>query len=797
MKNSSENFIPRDLSWIAFNDRVLQEGLDEKVPFAERLKFLAITSSNLDEFCKVRVAGAQQQSHSENETLAQDADALLNEMSYQTHELVARQSEGIRNILANLQQFGLHIIQYQALNPKTQSYLRSYFTTDILPILTPLAVEDIAPMPLLPALQLHVALWLKIPSSIGYLKSGHSAAQSPAAQSPVADSSLNSEKKSVPKKTKKSPKNQKSKKNAAPFEEVKSSTGVLEPSSENFKSSSLDSEPSSEEFGNLYEYLENLSENSSQEERFEEKLAVIPVPSQLSRLVKFLDSPDWSDYVFLEQVIAYNADLLFPGCEVLAHAIFRITRDEDVFIHGDSANYTEVVENAVLSRKHREIVRMEISAEGDERIRKTLENLLNLKQRDVFEIRAPLDATVLFELAENPRLQEQKYEDWPPVEPTDLMDCENLYERITQRDVLLFMPYEKFTPVVELLEKAASDPNVLAIKQTLYRTSGDSPIVKALIKAAQNEKEVSVLVELRARFDESRNIRWTQQLEEAGCHVIYGIAGLKTHAKAMLIIRREKGRIMRYAHLSTGNYNDKTAKLYSDIGLMTCNPEITSDVAAFFNILTGYSEAVGWKRLTVEPVLLKRRFIELIEREITVSTPEQPGCIRAKVNALEDKNVIEALYRASQSGVKIQLNVRGICCLRPGIPGLSENIEVYSIIDRFLEHARIFYFHNGGDSELYLASSDWMTRNLENRLEILFPILSQTQKKRILGALNLYLADNQKSQVLHSDGTWTKRQVEYGREQIRAQEILHDEAVEAANSPSHPPVQYVPLRRPE
>lgn len=728
-----ENFFPRDLSWLAFNERVLQEGLDESVPFAERLKFLAITSSNLDEFCKVRVAGAQQQlrqCQDASPTEAREADELLDELSRRTHSLVELQSNAICSILAKLEPFGLSVLPFGELDERVQSYLRGYFETEILPILTPLAVEDIEPMPLLPALQLHIALWLRIPSSIGYLKSHPTA--------------LNGRSRKSEKRTKK---------NALPVEA---------------------SIPD-----------------------FEEKLAVIPVPSQLSRFVRFFASASQSNYVFLEKLIATNADLLFPGCEVLSHAIFRITRDEDVFIHGDLANYAQEVENAVLSRKHQEVVRMEISSGADARIRSRLAAMLNLQERDIFDVSAPLDATVLFELAANPQLESARYPEWLPVVPADLKDCENLYERIAQRDVMLFMPYEKFTPVVDLLENAATDPDVLAIKQTLYRTSGDSPIVKALIKAAQNGKEVAVLVELRARFDESRNIRWTQQLEEAGCHVIYGIAGLKTHAKAMLIIRREKGRIVRYAHLSTGNYNDKTAKLYSDIALMTCNPEITSDVAAFFNILTGYSEAVGWKRLTVEPMLLKRRFIELIEREITASTPEQPGCIRAKVNALEDRNVIEALYRASQRGVKIQLNVRGICCLRPGIPGLSENIEVYSIIDRFLEHARIFYFQNGGDSEVYLASSDWMTRNLEYRLEILFPILSQPLRKRILHALNLYLADNQKSRQLNPDGSWTKRKVERNREKIRAQEILHQEAVEAADSLSGIPVQYVPLQRPE
>ncbi|MDO4629472.1 MAG: polyphosphate kinase 1 [Planctomycetia bacterium] len=732
-----ENFIARDLSWLAFNQRVLQEGLDTSVPLAERLKFLAITSSNLDEFCKVRVAGAQQLLRSApdfSKSQVKKADELLAEISQRTHELVEVQSAGIRNILREIQVFGLTIAPYEFLRESSQpqiAYLREYFEREILPILTPLAVEDMDPMPLLPALQLYVALWLRVPESVGYLKS-----------------------------------------------------------SETQKSVRRTNRCTQNENRGAEKGLKKKKES------FTEKLALIPVPSQLSRFVPFFASGERMDFVFLEEIIAHNADMLFPGCEVLAHSVFRLTRDEDVYIPGGLNNYAQEVENAVLSRKHREVVRLEITANSDVRTCSRLAEMLNVAERDIYEIDAPLDATVLFELAENPRLQNARYPDWPPVEPADLKDCTNIYERIAQRDVMLITPFEKFTPVVELLEKAAEDPDVLAIKQTLYRTSGDSPIVKALIKAAQNGKEVSVLVELRARFDESRNLRWTQRLEEAGCHVIYGIVGFKTHAKAMLIIRREKGRIMRYVHLSTGNYNDKTAKLYSDIALMTCNPEITADVAAFFNILTGYSESIGWKRLTVEPRLLKRRFIELIEREIAVSTPEQPGCIRAKINSLEDKKVIEALYRASQHGVKIQLNVRGICCLRPGIPGLSENIEVTSIIDRFLEHARIFYFHNGGDSEVYLASSDWMTRNLEHRLEILFPILSPPIKKRILNALNLYLSDNQKSQQLNPDGTWTKRTA--GRKaKIRAQEILYREAVDAVIMPSATPLQYVPLQRPE
>lgn len=709
----SQYYIPRDLSWLEFNRRVLHEGLDSQVPLAERLKFLAITSSNLDEFFKVRVAGAKQQAVSSQESTSAEALDLLAKISKRTHQLVESQSKGIQEVFRQLSPLGIQIRHYGGLDDKSREYLRSHFEKDVLPILTPLAVEDINPSPLLPALQLHIALLLRIP---------------------------------------------------ARFELSKT---IFPPS------------------------------ETQEEEEYLEKLAVIPVPTQLSRWVLLSQTGEQSHYVLLEQMISANADLLFPGCEILARSVFRITRDEDVLIREDFENYAKVVEDAVLSRKRREAVRLELQAKTDSRILAVLLRQLRLREADVYEQTALLDATVLQELSDHPRLKTERYEEWPPVEPIDLLDCEDIWDRISQEDVLLFHPYEKFTPVVELLEKAAQDPNVLAIKQTLYRTSGNSPIVKALMKAAKMGKEVSVLVELRARFDESRNIQWTRQLEDAGCHVIYGISGYKTHAKAMLIIRRERGRIQRYVHLATGNYNDKTARLYSDLGLMTCHREMTADVAAFFNMLTGYSEAVGWKRLTVEPVLLKRRFIELIEREMAVSTPEQPGHIRVKVNSLEDRNMIEALYRASCHGVKIELNIRGICCLRPGVKGVSENITVRSIIDRYLEHARIFYFHNGGSPEVYLASSDWMTRNLEHRMEILFPILSPSVQQRVIHLMDVYLADNQKSQQLRSDGRWSKVMPREGDPLIRAQETFHWEAMEQALRPSHPPLRYIPLKRPE
>ena len=412
------------------------------------------------------------------------------------------------------------------------------------------------------------------------------------------------------------------------------------------------------------------------------------------------------------------------------------------------------VEKAVFDRRRRPAVRLIISARPDQRIKSWLTAWLHLGAEEVYEIDGPLDSAALMEIANWPGFDDLRNSDWPPQPPRDLIGAENLWDALQDHDVLLMHPYESFDPVVRLVEQAADDPDVLAVKQTLYRTSGDSPIVRALGRAAQNGKEVTVLVELRARFDEARNVQWARRLEDAGCHVIYGIAGYKTHGKALLIVRRQQQRIQRYVHLATGNYNDRTARLYSDLGLMTTDRDIAADVAAFFNLLTGCSEAVGWLKLCIAPTGLRQRFIDLIEREIQASTPDRPGLIMAKVNSLQETEICRALYRASQAGVKVLLNVRGICCLRPGVFGVPENIEVRSIIDRFLEHARIFYFRNGGHEEVYLSSADWMARNLVKRLEILFPIDDANLRRRLIDILNTCFADNVKSRRLCRDGSY-------------------------------------------
>ena len=493
----------------------------------------------------------------------------------------------------------------------------------------------------------------------------------------------------------------------------------------------------------------------------------------------------------------------------LASGILRLLSGEPAAEAVLCPPYTalQAVGEAVLARRRRAAVRLELSADPDRRIKRWLVDWLALRPEDVYEIDGMLDTAALMELVDRPGFEALKADEWPSQPPRDLIfpsaadrndpatRADDLWAAVQDHDVMLFHPYESFEPVVQLLKQAAEDPQVLAIKQTLYRTSGDSPIIRALARAAENGKEVTVLVELKARFDEARNVNWARRLEDAGCHVVYGIAGLKTHAKALLIVRRESQRIRRYVHLATGNYNDKTARLYSDVGVITRNQDLTADVAAFFNLLTGYSESVGWSKLTLAPTGLKQRFIELIEREAQVSTPGQPGLIRAKLNSLEDPEICQALYRASRQRVKVMLNVRGICSLRPGVEGISKNIEVRSIVDRFLEHARIFQFHHGGHEEVYLSSADWMRRNLNRRLEILFPVTDAALRRRLIDVLDTFFADNVKARRLLPDGTYVP--VARKGKHIRAQEAFYQEAVDAVRTAERMTLQFRPLARPK
>ena len=699
--NDPALFINRELSWLEFNDRVLREGLNDDLPLFERLKFLAIVSSNLDEFFMVRVAGLMQQRTAG--VRKKDASGIspaqqLSEISKRVHRMGVEQSDGIQTALGELAKQGLKILESEGWTPEQRRFLRSHFAGEILPVLTPLAVQELQPVPLLPSGRLNLAL--------------------------------------------------------------------------------------------LVTYVPNPSSPETSE-----KIIVVPVPSTFTRFIT-VPAAEGLELARLEAIIAENINLLFPGGEVLATTLFRITRDADPAVDEDDANdLLQAIEQVVLDRRRRAAVRLELSKDPNPRLRSWLVEWLQLRPEDVYEVSAMLDATGLWELVNRQGFGPLRCPEWPPQPPQDLVGEDSLWHTFSSRDVLLFHPYESFDPVVQMVADAATDPNVLAIKMVLYRTSGDSPIIAGLERAATAGKQVTVLVEIKARFDEARNIHWARRLEDAGCHVIYGIAGLKTHAKALLVVARDGARIRRFAHLSTGNYNDRTARLYSDVGLMTSDRELCGDVAAFFNLLTGSSEAVGWSALVIAPTDLRRRTLELIDREIAASTPDQPGQIMAKVNSLEDKEVCQALMRAAQAGVKVMLNVRGICCLRPNVKKVSENIEIRSIVDRYLEHARIFYFKNGGHEEVYLGSADWMGRNLDRRLEILFPIRNANHRRRLIGLLETYFADNQKAWRLKSDASYER--VPKTGPAVRAQEKLYDDAVLSARTVKQSSVRFRPLATPK
>jgi polyphosphate kinase len=697
-RTNPEHFINRELSWLEFNQRVLDEGLNADVPLLERLKFLAIVSSNLDEFFMIRVAGLLQQRAAgirQKDPSGLTPAQQLTAIGQRAHRMMADQAEGIRTVLGLLRKQGFDVVELADWTAAQRTFLQAHFTAELLPVLTPLAVQELTPAPLIGGLTLNLALLLRSP----------------------------------------------------------------------------------------------------QDDKATERVVVVPVPRQATRFIT-LPSAEGLHVARLEDVIGAFAGAMFPGHEVVCGAVFRVTRDADTPIEDDdAADLLRTIEQALFDRRRRAAVRLEVQAKADARLRSWLFQWLDLQPDDVYDVPGLLDAAALMELASRPGFENLRYPDWPPQPPRDLAGTVDLWSAMQDRDALLFHPYESFDPVVRLLDAAADDPNVLAIKQTLYRTSGDSPIVQALERAATAGKQVVVLVELKARFDEARNVAWARRLEDAGCHVIYGLAGYKTHSKALLIVRREPGAIRRYVHLSTGNYNDRTARLYSDLGLLTCDVDVANDVAAFFNLLTGYSEAVGWSQLRIAPTGLRRRVLELIDREIQTSTADRPGLVMIKINSLQDPEMIEALYRASQAGVRVLLNVRGLCCLRPGVKGLSENICVTSIVDRYLEHARILYFRNGGHEETYLSSADLMHRNLDRRLEILFPVTDERLRRRLVGLLETYFADNVKARELQADGTY--RPPTKGRKAVRAQEAFYRDAAEAAANAEHAPVTFRPLTRPE
>ncbi len=659
----SEYFENRELSWLGFNERILGEARDKKNPLFERLKFLSITASNLDEFFMVRVASLKDMVNAEyckkgisGMTPQQQLDAIHDRV----HKFVGTQySTWERSLLPGLRQCGLQVIEsHEELNEEQARYVDQYFVENVYPVLTPMAVDSSRPFPLIVNKTLNLGALLK-------------------------------------------------KKN---------------------------------------------------EEDTELEFATVQVPAVLQRIIEIPPvKKDVRSVILLEDMIARNMSQLFLSYDVICVHPYRIMRNADLTIDEDEASdLLKEIQKQLKKRQWGEVIRLEIDEKADKRLLKILKREFEIKEDAIYRTSGPLDLTFLMKMYGLEGYEAYKEPVYIPQPVPDLAGKEDIFEAIRERDILLHHPYQTFDPVVDFVRKAAKDSQVLAIKQTLYRVSGNSPIIAALAQAAENGKQVSVLVELKARFDEEHNIVWAKMLERAGCHVIYGLVGLKTHSKITLVVRREEDGIRRYVHLGTGNYNDSTAKLYTDMGLLTCSELIGEDATAVFNMLSGYSEPASWNKLSLAPLWLRERFLSMIRRETDHARNGEAAHIVAKMNSLCDPELIAALYEASAAGVKIDLIIRGICSLKVGIPGISEHISVRSIVGTFLEHSRIYYFLNGGQEEVYLASADWMPRNLDRRVEILFPIEDEHLKKEVMHVLDIQLKDTIKAQMKQPDGTYEK-----------------------------------------
>ncbi|MEB3278739.1 MAG: polyphosphate kinase 1 [Lyngbya sp.] len=695
-------FFNRELSWLEFNRRVLAEALDSRTPLIERLKFLAIYSSNLDEFFMVRVAGLKRQKEANVNKLTPDGrtpQQQLNEIHQKLLPMVSEQHKYFEKTLKpELVKHGVYFLNYIDLNQEQRTYLQRYFEEQIFPVLTPLAIDRSHPFPYISNLSLNLAVVLKNPETKEDLLA----------------------RVKVPK---------------------------LLP-------------------------------------RF------IPLPENL-RIIKDEEVSVWTG-VPLEQVIAHNLESLFPGMDILEYHPFRITRDADLSVQEDEGDDLLLVIEQEL-RKRRvggSVVRMEINPTMPTPIKEMLYEEMELEAEDIYTVEGLLGLKDLMSFMSLP-LPELKDPPWSPVLPRWLQHSENvtdacgngeeakdIFSTLRQKDVFVHHPYQSFSATVQrFIEQAAHDPDVLAIKMTLYRTSGDSPIVNALISAAENGKQVAALVELKARFDEENNIQWARKLESSGVHVVYGVVGLKTHTKIVMVVRQEEGKIRRYVHIGTGNYNPKTAKLYTDIGLLSCRDDLGADLTDLFNFLTGHSRQQSYRKLLVAPVNMRDRFLTFIRREIEHAQSGETGRIVAKMNSLVDPTIISTLYEASRAGVSIDLIVRGICCLRPGVEGVSDNIKVISIVGRFLEHSRIFYFYNRGQEEVYIGSADWMPRNLDRRVEAITPIEDAEIAKDLQEILGIMLSDNRQAWDLKADGEYVRRRC--SDKELSAHQILMETALKS------------------
>ena len=686
-----DNFTNRELSWLEFNQRILGEARDRKNPLFERMKFLSITASNLDEFFMVRIASLKDMvnaGYQKKDIAGMTAQEQLRALNEKMQAFCEKQYTTYnRALLPKLSEEGLEIISFSELSEKEMDFLEEYFHKNIYPVLTPMAIDSSRPFPLIQNKTLNIAALIK-------------------------------------------------------------------------------------------------SRNKDKKEKKEYDIATVQVPSVLPRVILLpqKDGPKRKcRVILLENVIEHYLDVLFLNHEIICSAPYRIMRNADLSIDEDDAeDLLKEIEKSLKMRQWGEVIKFEYEERIDKRLVKYLKKQFKVHSCDMYAFNGPLDLTFLMKCYGIEGFEDLKEAPYIPQKNKKLRADKNIFNQIRKGDVLLHHPYESFDPIVAFIKQAAEDENVLAIKQTLYRVSGHSPIIAALAQAAENGKQVTVLVELKARFDEENNINWARKLEKAGCHVIYGLVGLKTHCKIALVVRREADGIRRYVHLGTGNYNDSTAKLYTDTGMFTCRNAVGEDATAVFNMLSGYSEPVNWNQLIVAPIWMKKRFLEMIARETQNAKEGKPARIIAKCNSLCDRKIILALYEASCAGVQIDLIVRGICCLVAGKPGVSENIRVRSIVGTFLEHARIFYFYNDGNEEVYMGSADWMPRNLDRRVEIVFPVEAPDLKEKAKHILDVQLRDTLKAHCLLEDGTYRKVD-RRGKEAVEAQKTFCEEAIAAAN----------------
>lgn len=701
-----EYFYNRELSWLLFNRRVLEEAKDSSLPLFDRLKFLSITSSNLDEFFMIRVASLKdmvQVKYNKKDISGMTPAEQLAAINERTHLFVKDQYDIFnRSLIPVLEKEGVHVLShYENLSEKQSKYVDRYFTDEVYPVLTPMAVDSSRPFPLIRNKTLNIGAILRMKKD-------------------------------------------------------KAAGG---------------------QFRDLYLSHGNKKKGADSNDT---DFATVQVPSVLPRFVEIpSEQKGEKTFILLEQIIEKNIGKLFVNYEIESVFPYRIMRNADLSIEEDeAADLLIEIERQLKKRQWGQAIRLEVEDGMDKRLLKKLRQELKIKEEDIFKINGPLDLTFLMKLSGLEGYDKLRTPKYTPQPAKWLNGEDHLFDQIRDHDVLLHHPYETFDPVVDFVKQASKDPNVLAIKQTLYRVSSHSPIIASLAAAAENGKQVTVLVELKARFDEENNIIWARKLEQAGCHVIYGLVGLKTHSKITLVVRKEEDGIRRYVHLGTGNYNDSTAKLYTDMGLLTCRKAIGEDATAVFNMLSGYSEPAFWNKLAIAPIRLRDRFTQLINREKEFAKKGKKAFIRAKMNSLCDAGIISSLYEAAAAGVKIELVVRGICCLKTGMPGISENITVRSIVGDFLEHSRIFHFYNNGFEEVYMGSADWMPRNLDKRVEILFPVEDDALKAEVIHILDIQLADNEKARILQKNGTY-RRAAKGGHAKLNSQKYFCEEAKRA------------------